>query len=524
MKSAQVCFLLFGFITALFIQTPNALAASFDCDGKKSILEIFICSSSDLSVLDEQVAAEYQRTHKGLAGDAREQSLQAQRDFLKRRIEDCPIVLPADDNISDAQSKLITSCFQQVYKLRLQVLTQEQHAVPAESPAQATTTNTPEKSQLALSEISQPPTPQVTSDAPPIVPETSSTPVNSNSNSNPESDHLPASTDVSAASTSSTDPDSGGSISIIGVIILVVFIGFAGRLGYKLWKKGRNLQRHLKVKKIYAMKEDLVQFAPREEFLSLYNSTPASDIAFVPLLLSCDAPRSSATADWRGEQGVIDDAAYHQALATYSQSMNQWQHNKSEFDREQETMKKLTNSIGSAAKYSVSRPNQPSRNDFIRYHPQTGKCKARVTHDPLLSSIPTNIEVHTPATQYVLVDPTPIEENILKAYKSVLPRLASGMLKVRIGSATPLPPMGDGDLMSKVGRQLLAALKENAESQLGKYYHNITLTDKRDVDMTRTSFQLPVAAIIINQSNGKAIVHFHDHLEPTIHLGKVQAG
>jgi uncharacterized protein len=123
-------------LSATFFAPIASQAASFDCNGKKNILEMFICSNDDLSSLDGQVGDDYSKLRNSFSkGSSQQQdALGEQRQFLKQRLEVCPITMQA--NYSDADSNRIITCLKRLYTLR-QLEIQKQLAIaPQPAPEQ----------------------------------------------------------------------------------------------------------------------------------------------------------------------------------------------------------------------------------------------------------------------------------------------------------------------------------------------------------------------------------------------------
>jgi uncharacterized protein YecT (DUF1311 family) len=99
-----------------------AQAASFECKKAHSTLEVLICADPDLSALDSEVSSAYFRLRNILApgSDDSQQGLSAQREFLKSRLETCPI--PATPEISESETRAIISCLKTLYTGRLDAL------------------------------------------------------------------------------------------------------------------------------------------------------------------------------------------------------------------------------------------------------------------------------------------------------------------------------------------------------------------------------------------------------------------
>lgn len=93
---------------------------SFDCDKASAPVEALICGDRDLARLDARLAAAFKQRREGLAEPARARLLQDQRDWLKRRLQDCAIPARADpDSEADWQQAL---CLEKQYLKRLAAL------------------------------------------------------------------------------------------------------------------------------------------------------------------------------------------------------------------------------------------------------------------------------------------------------------------------------------------------------------------------------------------------------------------
>jgi hypothetical protein len=99
-----------------------AQAASFECKKARSTLEVLICADSDLSTLDSEVAGDYFRLRSIVApgSDDSLQGLSTQREFLKSRLEVCPI--PSTPEISESETRAIITCLKTLYTGRLDAL------------------------------------------------------------------------------------------------------------------------------------------------------------------------------------------------------------------------------------------------------------------------------------------------------------------------------------------------------------------------------------------------------------------
>lgn len=113
-----------------------ALGASFDCKKATTPVELLVCSSPDLSQLDDQLSVDYRRARQAAASDAvRASLLQGQRDWVKQRNTIC----------HDAQCLMLT------YQQRIRDLTPGTSQAPAASVAAASpSTATPSQRQVAL--------------------------------------------------------------------------------------------------------------------------------------------------------------------------------------------------------------------------------------------------------------------------------------------------------------------------------------------------------------------------------------
>lgn len=119
LSSALVCLMVLAARPAAAEDSP-----SFDCDKAAAPVEVLICGDQDLSRLDARLAAAFKRRRDGLAEPARSLLLQEQRDWLKRRLQDCAIPAKADAN-SDADSPADWEralCLEKQYLKRLAAL------------------------------------------------------------------------------------------------------------------------------------------------------------------------------------------------------------------------------------------------------------------------------------------------------------------------------------------------------------------------------------------------------------------
>jgi uncharacterized protein YecT (DUF1311 family) len=107
------------------IAPPQTIAkpASFDCNRAQSTLEKLICADAELSSLDGMVGEAYSQTRKSSpqGSDLRKNVIDEQRQFLKERLEACPI--PVKPVLQESETHSIITCLKEKYALRMRELT-----------------------------------------------------------------------------------------------------------------------------------------------------------------------------------------------------------------------------------------------------------------------------------------------------------------------------------------------------------------------------------------------------------------
>lgn len=115
------------FFLSLFILVnffSFAAEASVNCNKARSVLEILICSNSELLTLNEAVENQYLKTKLNNSDSKKRQILaDSQEKFLAGRTQICTI--PAKPELSEEETASIITCLKGYYTLRLNSLQQE---------------------------------------------------------------------------------------------------------------------------------------------------------------------------------------------------------------------------------------------------------------------------------------------------------------------------------------------------------------------------------------------------------------
>lgn len=243
----------------------------------------------------------------------------------------------------------------------------------------------------------------------------------------------------------------------------------------------------------------------------------SKEISVVKAYISISRPFTKNIGKWHLLRGELDSDSYASAMASYSQSVNQWNIAKSSFEQQEsirQSQERARGQMPVSRRFSAPKPKKPLQYNYVSYTDDYGTCESSVHHDLKITCSPTKFQ--TIENGEIEIDFNNFSESVHSLYAEVLNKVHDGRLKLEIyESQSFYKPIDSSKLIEILSAEIKKSLVSEVKKLMMEHDANPKILEYKS-EISHNSKWFPIVVIVRKLKNESITYTVCDSIDPSL--------